>query len=110
TGDMKYDMYTFFARLKLDPDAIAQFNHPRSTGKGNFFDFNGLDRVVDERIELIEVRDEPQFTEFQRALDTGWHVGPVWNGDEHSDNWVTSNAAITGIWAGDHSLEGLYAA
>ncbi|QOR70157.1 metallophosphoesterase [Ruania alkalisoli] len=110
TGDLKYDMYTFFARLKLDPDAIAQFNHPRSTGKGNFFDFNGLDPVVDERIELIEVRDEAQFAEFQNALDVGWHLGPVWNGDEHSANWVTSSESITGIWAREHSLDGLYAA
>lgn len=110
TGDLKYDMYTFFARLKQDPDAIAQFNHPRTSSKGNFFDFNGLDPVVDERIELIEVRDEDQFEQFQLALDTGWHLGPVWNGDEHSDNWVTSDESITGIWAEEHSTDGLYAA
>lgn len=110
TGDMKYDMYTFFARLKLDPDAIAQFNHPSTSSKGNFFDFNGLDPVVDDRIELIEVKSDAQFAQFQQALDTGWHVAPVWNGDEHTPNWVNSNASITGVWADDHSLDGLYAA
>jgi len=110
TGDLKYDMYTYFARLKQDPDAIAQFNHPNPSSKGNFFDFNGLDPVVDERIELIEVKVEGQFEQFQLALDTGWHLGPVWNGDEHSDNWVTSDESITGIWAEEHSTDGLYAA
>jgi hypothetical protein len=44
TGDLKHDLATFYARLKLDPDAIAQFNHPSRTSKGNFFDFTGLDR------------------------------------------------------------------
>lgn len=110
TGDLKYDMYTFFARLKQDPDAIAQFNHPRPEGLGNFFDFNGLDPVVDERIQLIEVKDDGQFEQFQLALEAGWHLGPVWNGDEHSDNWVTSDESITGIWTDEHSTDGLYTA
>ncbi|ACQ81636.1 metallophosphoesterase [Beutenbergia cavernae DSM 12333] len=110
TGDMKYDMYTFFARLKLDEDAIGQFNHPRATGKGNFFGFNGLDPVVDDRMELIEVKDDAQYAEFLAALDSGWHLGPVWNGDEHAANWVTSNPSITGIWATEQSLDGLYGA
>ena len=110
TGDMKYDLYTFYARLKQDPDAIAQFNHPSPTNKGDYFGFKGLDPVTDERMELIEVKNDAQFGEFQKALDAGWHLGPVWNGDEHSDKWVTSNESITGVWAEEHSLEGLYAA
>ncbi|RED63039.1 S-layer homology domain-containing protein [Cohnella lupini] len=110
TGNMMYDLYTFYARLKQDPDAIAQFNHPNPTSKGDFFGFKGLDPVTDERMELIEVKTDGQFGEFQKALDAGWHLGPVWNGDEHSDNWVTSNESITGVWAEEHSLEGLYAA
>ncbi|SNT10805.1 3',5'-cyclic AMP phosphodiesterase CpdA [Asanoa hainanensis] len=110
TGDLKYDMPTFFARLKLDPDAIAQFNHPSTTSKGNFFGFKGLDPTVDDRIDLIEVKTDGQFAQFQQALDVGWHLGPVWNGDEHTANWVKSNPAITGVWAKSHSLSGLYAA
>ncbi|WP_436700639.1 metallophosphoesterase [Nocardioides sp. BYT-33-1] len=110
TGDMKYDMYTFFARIKQDPDAIGQFNHPSATGKGRFFGFNGLDRAVDESMELIEVKSAAQLDEYVAALDTGWHLGPVWNGDEHSATWVSGNQAISGVWADEHSLEGLYAA
>lgn len=110
TGDMKYDMYTFFARLKQDPDAIAQFNHPSTTSKGNFFGFNGLDREVDDRIDLIEVKIAGQIPQYQLALDKGWHLAPVFNGDEHQPNWVQSAKPITGIWAADHSLDSLYAA
>ncbi|GAB2858005.1 CehA/McbA family metallohydrolase [Nocardioides pacificus] len=110
TGDMKYDMYTFFARIKQDPDAIAQFNHPSPKGKGNFFGFNGLDRAVDESMELIEVRNAGQLEQYISALDTGWHVSPVYNGDEHSATWVSSNQAISGVWTDDYSLDGLYRA
>lgn len=110
TGDMKYDMYTFFARLKQDPDAIAQFNHPGATSKGNFFNFNGLDRAVDDKMQLIEVRSPGQVAEYSRALDTGWHVSPVWNGDEHSASWVSGNQAITGVWAAGRTLTDIYKA
>ncbi|MGO1972514.1 MAG: hypothetical protein ACTH2Q_06095, partial [Propionibacteriaceae bacterium] len=110
TGDLKYDMYTFFARLKQDPEAIGQFNHPNPKAKGHFFGFNGLDPVVDDRMDLIEVKDSAQFPEFQNALDVGWHLGPVWNGDEHSATWVSGAEAITGVWAEEHSLDGLYGA
>lgn len=109
-GDLKYDMYTYFARLKLDPEAIGQFNHPSLTSKGNFFNFNGLDSVVDDRIDLIELKSESQYTQYVLALDTGWHVAPTYNGDEHSDTWVTGADAITGVWAQEHTLDGLYAA
>ncbi|WP_039365053.1 Ig-like domain repeat protein [Mumia flava] len=110
TGDLKYDLATFYARLKLDPDAIAQFNHPSTTSKGNFFGFTGLDPVTDDRMELIEVKSAGHLAQYEKALDAGWHVGPVWNGDEHSASWVSGNDAITGLWASDHSLDGLYGA
>ncbi|MER7212398.1 metallophosphoesterase [Streptosporangium sp. NPDC000239] len=109
-GDMKYDYFTYLARLKQDPNAIGQFNHPSPTGKGEFFGFKGLDRTADERMELIEVKSPDQAREFQKALDAGWHLSPVWNGDEHSATWVTSNPSITGIWARGRSLDDLYAA
>ncbi len=110
TGDLKYDMYTYFARLKLDPEAIGQFNHPSTTSKGNFFDFNGLDPVVDARMNLIEVKIDRQLEQYQLALDKGWHLSPTYNGDEHGDNWVTGADAITGIWAEEQTLDGLYSA
>ncbi len=110
TGDLKYDYYTLLARLKLDPEAIGQFNHPSPTAKGNFFGFKGLDPVADDRMELIEVKSAGHFAQYVSALDAGWHLAPTWSGDEHSATWVSGNEAITGIWAQEHSPEGLYAA
>ena len=110
TGDMKYDYFTFLARLKQDPDAIAQFNHPSTTSKGDFFGFKGLDRVADDRMELIEVKSPDAVSEFQKALDAGWHLAPAWNGDEHEASWVSGNPSITGVWAAQHSTRALYAA
>lgn len=109
TGNMMYDLPTFYARLKLDPDAIAQFNHP-GVSKGNFFGFTNLDAEVDERIELMEYKTSAYSAQYALALDKGWHVAPVFNGDEHSPNWVTSNPALTGVWANERSLDGLYSA
>ncbi|MFG1750978.1 metallophosphoesterase [Streptosporangium sandarakinum] len=110
TGDMKYDYFTFLARLKRDPKAIGQFNHPSTASKGEFFGFKGLDPAADERMELIEVKSADAVGEFQKALDAGWHLAPTWNGDEHSATWVSGNPSITGVWAGGHSLDSLYAA
>ncbi|MEV4455052.1 metallophosphoesterase [Microbispora sp. NPDC049633] len=110
TGDMKYDYFTFLARLKQDPDAIGQFNHPSTKDKGDFFGFKGLDPVADDRMDLIEVKSADAVGEFQKALDAGWHLAPTWNGDEHSATWVSGNPSITGVWAKEHSLDALYAA
>ncbi|MBB2748400.1 UNVERIFIED_ORG: hypothetical protein FHR35_008293 [Microbispora rosea subsp. rosea] len=110
TGDMKYDYFTFLARLKQDPDAIGQFNHPSTKDKGDFFGFKGLDPVADDRMDLIEVKSADAVGEFQKALDAGWHLAPTWNGDEHSATWVSGNPSITGVWAKGHSLDALYAA
>ncbi|UPK73149.1 metallophosphoesterase [Nocardioidaceae bacterium SCSIO 66511] len=108
TGDLKYDLPTFYARLKQDPDAIAQFNHPDPDGKGSFAGFAHLDPEVDDRVELIEAKNDTQRKNYQAALDAGWHVAPVWNGDEHSANWVTGDDAITGIWAAEKSRDAVY--
>ncbi|WP_129711098.1 CehA/McbA family metallohydrolase [Haloactinopolyspora alba] len=110
TGDLKYDLPTFYARLKQDPDAIAQFNHPDPDGKGNFAAFGHLDREVDERMQLIEVKNATNLAQYQLALDAGWHLAPVWNGDEHSANWVTGNESTTGVWAEQKSQNAAYQA
>ncbi|TDE12211.1 CehA/McbA family metallohydrolase [Jiangella asiatica] len=110
TGDLKYDLPTFYARLKQDPDAIAQFNHPDPNGKGAFAGFAHLDREVDERVDLIEVKNATNLAQFQIALDKGWHLAPVWNGDEHSADWVTGDESITGVWATEKSQAAVYQA
>ncbi len=110
TGDLKYDLPTFYARLKQDPKAIAQFNHPDPAGKGDFAAFAHLDPEVDDRVDLIEVKNATNLAQFQIALDEGWHLAPVWNGDEHGANWVTGDESITGVWAAEKSRDGVYRA
>ena len=109
-GDFMYDLPTFYARLALDPDVIGQFNHPSPTGKGNFDGFNNLTRQADERMSLFEHKGASYDGQWQLALDSGWHLAPVFNGDEHSANWVTSNPALTGVWADEKSLDAVHRA
>ena len=108
-GKIEYDLLGFYARLKQDPEAIAQFNHPSPTGYGTFQEFHHLDPQLDAQFELFEYKQDN--AEFQQswhlALDAGWHVAPTWNGDEHGHSF-DDNPSRTGIWATEHSLDGLY--
>ncbi|KDA05993.1 metallophosphoesterase [Microbacterium sp. CH12i] len=110
TGDFMYDLPTFYARLALDDDVIGQFNHPSPTGKGNFGGFTNLTPEADARMSLFEHKGPGYDGQWQLALDSGWHLAPVFNGDEHSASWVTSNPALTGVWADEKSLDAVHRA
>lgn len=109
SGDVKYDLPTFYARLAQDPDAIAQFNHPDPNGKGDFWTFTHYTKEADAQLNLFEYKATSYLGTFQNCLDAGWHVSPTWNGDEHSATWGQSNAH-TGIWTDSKTREGLYKA
>ena len=108
-GQTEHDLLAFYARLKQDPDAIAQFNHPSPTGYGTFQDWHHLDPQLDAQIEMFEYKqnDAEYLQTWHDALDAGWHLAPTWNGDEHGKSF-DDNPARTGIWATEHSLAGLY--
>ncbi len=108
TGHIMYDVPTVLARLTLDPDAIGQFNHPAS-GHGHF-GFGHLTPEADAQVPLFEYKAPSYHDTFVSALDAGWHLAPVWSGDEHRGNWVSGNPAHTGVWAEEHSVESLYQA
>lgn len=109
-GNLMFDLPMYYARLAEDPGALGQFNHPAPDGGGNFFDFTHLTPEADARMNTIEVRSDDRFREeFTKALDAGWHIAPVFGGDEHHDRWG-ENPAVTGIWTTEHSEEGLYEA
>lgn len=108
TGHLMWDVPTVMARLTMDPDAIGQFNHP-ATNHGHF-GFGHLTPEVDEQIPLFEYKASNYHDHFVEALDAGWHLAPVWSGDEHSATWVTGNPSHTGVWAEEHSIDSLYQA
>lgn len=108
TGHLMWDVPNVMARITMDPEAIGQFNHP-ATNHGHF-GFGHLTPEVDEQIPLFEYKGSNYHDHFIKALDAGWHLAPVWSGDEHSATWVTGNPAHTGVWAEEHSLDSLYQA
>lgn len=109
-SDIKYDLPTFYARLAQDPDAIAQFNHPRSSGNWSFNEFKHYNRDVDRNLNMIEYKSSNDFAIYTKALDQGWHVSPVFGGDEHKGNWGMVQPHVTGIWGDSLTREGLYEA
>ncbi|MEE6296263.1 metallophosphoesterase [Georgenia wangjunii] len=106
TGNIMYDMPTVLARLTLDPEAIGQFNHPASSH--GHFGFAHLTPEADAQVPLFEYKSTGYHDTFVGALDAGWHLAPVWSGDEHQQTWVTGNPAHTGVWATERSTDGLY--
>ncbi|MPV36312.1 metallophosphoesterase [Georgenia subflava] len=110
TGNIMYDLPTMYARLALDPEAVAQFNHPGATGWGDFYDFSHLTPTADESVQLFEYKSPSYHSQWILALDNGWHLSPTYSGDEHARTWVTGNPATTGIWATEQSADGLYQA
>src|SRR5699024_8564761 len=107
-GNMMMDLPMFYARMAEDPDAWGQFNHPNPEGGGNFFDYNHLTPEADSRMNTIEVRGDAVFREeYTLALDAGWHIAPVYGGDDHDDRWGR-RPEVTGIWADEQSEEALY--
>lgn len=97
-SDIKYDLPTFYARLAQDPNAIAQFNHPRSSGNWSFNEFKHYNRDVDRNLNLMEYKSSNDFAIYTKALDQGWHVSPVFGGDEHKGNWGMVQPHVTGMW------------
>lgn len=109
-SDIKYDLPTFYARLAQDPNAIAQFNHPRLSGNWSFNEFKHYNRDVDRNLNLIEYKSSNDFAVYTKALDRGWHVSPVFGGDEHKGNWGMVQPHVTGMWGKKLTREGLYEA
>lgn len=109
-SDIKYDLPTFYARLAQDPHAIAQFNHPRLSGNWSFNEFKHYNRDVDRNLNMIEYKSSNDFAVYTKALDQGWHVSPVFGGDEHKGNWGVVQPHVTGMWGDNLTREGLYEA
>jgi len=103
-----WDLLTSFVRA--NPPAFAQFNHPgRYSWFNNWDDFNYVNSSVDSVFPLIEFQNITEAQNFyERSLNKGWHVSPVWNQDNHYGDWGLKNNGRAGIWATDLSRSSLY--
>lgn len=84
----------------------TQFNHPQA---GNFDDLL-FNRNGDRYVSAIEVVNgsgnyTPYYEEqYLKALNQGWHIGPVANQDNHRRRWGNATTTqgqipLTGIWS-----------
>ncbi len=110
-------LQAYYDLLTSVPSSISQFNHPGTTF-GTFADFGYWTAARDAQISLLEVGNGEgpigsssywrSYEYYQMALDTGWHVAPTNNQDNHKGNWGNSNAGRTVILTDDFSEQGLY--
>src|SRR5699024_2664629 len=105
---LKYDLPTFYSRLSQDPDALAQFNHPRISGNWSFSEFKHYNKDVDHNINGMEYKSSGDFNIYVKALDRGWHISPVFGGDEHKGQWGAVQPRVTNIWTNDFTRQGIY--
>ncbi len=101
-NDPNYDtLEEFYAWLKTQSSAIAQFNHPFTLD-----DFNGFayDSDLDNLITMQEVGNGSPPYSYARlenayiyALDKGWHVGATNGQDNHAVNWGYPPNNLTGV-------------
>lgn len=81
-----------FDKLLAEPDAIAMFNHPGDNW-GNFNDFEGHTPERDAKVYLAEINGCGHDRDYALSLSKGWHVGPVFNEDNHGAGWMTATNA-----------------
>lgn len=101
-NDPNFDtLEEFYAWLKTQSNAIAQFNHPFTLD-----DFNGFayDEELDSLITVQEVGNGSPPYSYARlenayiyALDKGWHVGATNGQDNHAVNWGYPPNNLTGV-------------
>lgn len=79
----------YYAAMAAVPGAVGQFNHP-GTFYGDFEDFGHYSREADGAMQLLEVSCEgaDSYDAYLRALDKGWHVGPVNSDNTYGDLWA----------------------
>ena len=84
----------FYNQMAKDEDAVVMFNHPGYTW-GNFMEYDLLTPEIDAVLNLAEIKSTSAANyEYALALTKGWHVGPVYNEDNHDPNWGTANEHV----------------
>jgi hypothetical protein len=69
--------------------SISQFNHPYEGDGSNFLNWGHLTSARDKKIQMCEIIGGGTLytSDYQDALDAGWHVAPTANSDTHDANW-----------------------
>ena len=100
-----YEKYLFdvsmpelFKKLESDPDAVAMFNHP-GYNWGNFDEFSFINDAIREQLCLLELKGINHSLEYMHALNKGWRVSPMFNGDDHNLMWTNNHSATSVILA-----------
>lgn len=91
--------FSLFCQYLLDlHPAFASFNHPGYDGDWNALAYMGT--AVDSAFPMIEMRSsfDPD-SYLTMAVDSGWHVSPTTNQDNHEADWGLRYTNRTGIWA-----------
>ena len=105
-----WDLPDFYSDILDAQPAFVQFNHPGEDVTLNWNNLAYISPAVDSAFPLIEVKVFEQDSFYRMALDSGWHVAPVANQDNHSANWGTKNDSRAGIWATALTRESLFEA
>ncbi|MBI5478372.1 MAG: hypothetical protein HY906_05915 [Deltaproteobacteria bacterium] len=94
---VQVDFHDFYATLIACTTCIGQFNHPGdgSTTSWTNYEYHA---DADQRLNLFEFNSPVAWDQFFLALDKGWTVSPMWNQDNHGDDWGTKNDDRSGLW------------
>lgn len=101
----------YYKALTEVPDSVSILCHPGGH-YGNFQSFGNYKAAYDGRIHLLEVTDEmgADWSQYDQALDAGWHVAPSASQNNHYGDWGTVNGDRTVILAEQLTRESLFEA
>lgn len=76
----------YYITMMRDLSSVVMFNHPGYKW-GNFVEYAYYSTKADQVICLSEIKGKSYDTEYALSLTKGWHVSPMYNEDNHSENW-----------------------
>jgi len=102
------DFHDFYGSLVGCATCVASFNHPGDSATQTWSSFEYVP-AVDPKMNLFEFNtDGNAWDLFFQALDAGWHISPLYNQDNHSANWGTSNDNRSGFFLAELSRDALH--
>lgn len=83
---------SFYEQMSKQKSVAVMFNHPGYKW-GNFLEYSLYSEKVDSVLNLTEIKGASYDTEYSLALTNGWHVSPMYNEDNHTNNWGAASEA-----------------